>query len=343
MTFIVRQVEAALKKDSVLTVVVDEVQKLPFLLDYAHQILERHKGYVRFILTGSSARKLKHGGANLLAGRAYSLRLHPFTHTEIKFEPEKHLCFGTIPSVIDPSSNPTLALKAYVQTYLREEVLQEAFVRKIEGFSRFLDIAAQYHGKIPNMTRIAKAAGVSEKTVSAYFQILEDTMMSWRLPGWNESPTKQLRISPKFYLFDNGVANALKGEVGIQARQGTSRYGELFECWIVQETFRSIDYRNLEMRLSYWQTNTDQEVDLVFSRGLSEPFLAVEIKSDTNPSFKDVRALASFAGDYPNTKLQCWCQTQHRYVDRDVEFLPWREGIAGLQESGHASKDISTK
>lgn len=309
-----------------------KLQKLPFLLDYAHQLMERHKGRIRFVLTGSSARKLKHGGANLLAGRAYSFRLHPFTHKEVVFDPEKHLCFGSIAAVIDPTANSALALKAYVQTYLREEIFQEALVRKVEGFSRFLDIAAQFHGKIPNMTRIAKAAGVSEKTVAAYFQILEDTMMCWRLPGWNESPTKQLRISPKFYLFDNGVANALKGELGLQPRKGTSRYGDLFECWVVQETFRSIDYGSLELRLSYWQTNTDQEIDLVVSRGLGEPLLAIEIKSDNNPSWVDVRSLKSFAADYPKAKLQCWCQTQQRYVEKGVEFLPWREGIAGLNK-----------
>lgn len=327
-----RQVEAAIKKNSVLTVVVDEVQKLPFLLDYAHQILEEHKGRVRFILTGSSARKLKHGGANLLGGRAYSFRLHPFTHTEVEFRPENQLCFGSIPAVIDPAVNSAMALKAYVQTYLREEVLQEAFVRKIEGFSRFLDIAAQFHGKIPNMIRIAKAAGVSEKTIAAYFQILEDTMMCWRLPGWNESPTKQLRISPKFYMFDNGVANALRGELGLQIRKGTSRFGDLFECWIVQECFRAIDYQNLELRLSYWQTNTDQEVDLVISRGFGEPLKAVEIKSDIAPRSTDVSGLKSFASDYPRVKLECWCQTERRYMEKGIEFLPWRDGLASLKK-----------
>lgn len=328
----VRQVETALEERVVLTVVVDEVQKLPFILDYAHQLLERHKGKVRFILTGSSARKLKHGGGNLLAGRAYSFRLHPFTHTEVNFIPEKQLSFGSIPAIVDPKVNSTLALKAYVQTYLREEVLQEAFVRNVEGFSRFLDIAAQFHGKIPNMSRISKAAGVSEKTVASYFQILDDTMMCWRLPGWNESPTRQLRISPKFYFFDNGVANALKGELSLQLRSGTSRYGDLFECWIIQECFRTIDYRQLELRLSYWHTNTNQEVDLIVSRGLGEPLKAIEIKSDTAPGFSDVSSLKSFASDYPNAKLECWCQTERRYVERGIEFLPWRDGIARLEK-----------
>lgn len=327
----VRQVEGALIEGEVLTVIVDEVQKLPFLLDYAHQLIEKFKGQVRFILTGSSARKLKHGGGNLLAGRAYSLRLHPFTHLEIDFNPEHHLGFGTIPAVLDPAVKPELTLKAYVQTYLREEILQEALVRKVEGFSRFLDIAAQYHGKIPNMSRIARAAGISEKTVAAYFQILEDTLMCWRLPGWSESPTKQLRISPKLYLFDNGVANALKGELALTPRKGTSRYGDLFEAWVVQEAFRAIDYNNLELKLSYWQTNTDQEVDLIVSRGLGEPLLAVEIKSDTAPRFIDLKGLKSFAADYPTTKLQCWCQTRTRYLDNGVEFIPWREGLAGIK------------
>ena len=205
------------------------------------------------------------------------------------------------------------------------------FVRQVEGFSRFPDIAAQYHGKIPNMSRIARAAGIFEKRVAAYFQILEDTLMCWRLPGWSESPTKLLRISLKLYLFDNVVANALKGELALIPRKGTSRYGDLFEAWIVQEAFRAIDYKNLELKLSYWQTNTDQEVDLIVSRGLGEPLLAVEIKSETAPRYTDVRGLKSFAADYPATKLQCWCQTRTRYLDNGVEFLPWREGLAGLK------------
>jgi uncharacterized protein len=144
-----------------------------------------------------------------------------------------------------------------------------------------LEVAAQYPTKRVQARTIASASGVSAPTISEYLQILENTLIAFRLPGWNSSTTKQLSTTPKLYLFDNGVANALRGELSLELRESSSRFGELFEAMVIQEIYRAIDYKKLEFKLSYWQTNYDAEVDIVLSRGAGSPIAAIEIKSAT--------------------------------------------------------------
>lgn len=315
-----------------LAVLIDEIQKLPALLDVVHHLYERHRQHIQFLLAGSSARKLMRQGANLLAGRALSLKLFPLDCAEYSGQLETTLRLGTLPGIILNNSEPERALRAYVHTYLREEVQLEALVRKVDTFARFLEIAGQYHGKIVNASNIAKPLGASPNTVLEYFRILEDTLLGFSVPGWQESTVKQLRTAPKFFLFDNGVANALRGELRIELSERTSRFGDLFEAYVIQEIYRKNEYEQLDFKLSYWQTSTGQEVDLLLSRGLAGPIAAIEIKSGKAPDAADLKSLALFSKEYGSCKKYCFCCTPHAYriEELDVEVLPWQDGIRML-------------
>ena len=326
------QVERALKKSGSLLVVIDEVQRLPFLLNVVHQLIEDHKPNLRFLLTGSSARKLKRGGTNLLGGRALNLKLHPLTYAESPSDLDEMLRLGTLPGILIDNENPESSLRSYVATYLREEIQQEALVRRVDSFGRFLELAGQYHGEPVNFSAIGKSCGVSPNTVITYYEILNDTLLTCRLPGWSASVKKQLRTTPKIYLFDNGVANAIRGELNIELRKGTSRYGKLFEAWIIQNAFWLNDYHELDLKFSYWKTNNDQEVDLIVSRGLSDPIAALEIKSSNRPDEADLKTLKLFADDYPTAKLYCVCQAELPYELNGIEILPWKHALVMLQK-----------
>ncbi|MEN9528735.1 MAG: hypothetical protein RI932_608 [Pseudomonadota bacterium] len=324
-------VEGALKNQH-LAVLIDEIQKLPALLDVVHYLYEKHRKKIQFLLTGSSARKLKRQGANLLAGRALSLRLFPLDSSEYSGPLERILRLGTLPGIILDNSEPERSLRAYVHTYLREEIQLEALVRKVDTFARFLEIAGQHHGKIINASNIAKPIGTTPNTVLEYFRILEDTLLGFSISGWHESTVKQLRTAPKFFLFDNGVANALRGELRIELSERTSRFGELFETYVIQEIFRKNEYEQLDFKLSYWQTSAGQEVDILLSRGLGAPIAAIEIKSAKAPDASDLKSLVLFAREYPKSKKYCFCRTPHAYriEEIDVEVIPWRDGIKSL-------------
>lgn len=307
---------------------IDEIQKIPALMDVIHLLYEEHRHKVQFLLTGSSARKLKRGGANLLAGRLLSLQLHPFTHREFTAPWEKRLLLGSLPGIVIDNSNPEQSLRSYVHTYLREEVLEEALVRKVDAFSRFLELAGQQDGETINASSIGRAARIAPNTVLQYFQILEDTLMGYRLHGWSASVKKQLRTAPKFFLFDHGVGSALRGELRIELSPRTSRFGKLFERFLIQEAFRLNDYAQLDLKLSYWQTNTGQEVDLLVSRGAGQPLAAIEIKSGDNPSDADWSGLHSFHSEHPDVPRYCFCRTPIPYrSESGVEVLPWKSGL----------------
>lgn len=323
-----RRAEAS--RQEPLTVLIDEVQKLPRLLDEVHYLIEKYKPRLRFVLTGSSARKLKSGGANLLAGRALTLHLHPLVHLELPLDLMRALQFGTLPAIYLEDPTPEASLKSYVQTYLNEEVLQEALVRRIDGFTRFLELAGQYHGEPVNFSRIARAARVSPNTVQQYYQILVDTLVVFRLDAWTESVRKQLLSSPRFYLFDCGVLNALRGETRSELRLGTFRFGRLFETFLLLECFRLNDYCERDFRFFYWRTNTGVEVDLLIQRSVGQPPLAVEIKSEPQPQRADFGGLFSFRLENPQSDLVCVCTTPAVYEVEGVRVLPWQQFLKEL-------------
>ncbi|MFH0946335.1 MAG: DUF4143 domain-containing protein [Planctomycetota bacterium] len=326
LTLFRREVEHAIG-DGTLTVLVDEVQKFPALLDEVHGLIEAHKPKVRFLLTGSSARKLRRGGANLLAGRAWTLMLHPLSSSEVDLDLQRALSFGSLPAIYLEDSSPVRSLTAYVDTYLREEILVEALVRKSESFIRFLDLAGQINGEPVNHAKLGRAAGVSSKTVQEYFSILVDTLVALRVDGWSHSIRKQLRQSPKYYFFDCGVLNAIRGEIRSELRPHTYRYGKLFETLVVNEVQRRNDYEDLGYRLYYWRTNSGREVDLILARGPADPPCAIEIKSDSAPTEADMRGLRSFRSENPTAKLFCFCTTPRAYRFGDVKVVPWQDGL----------------
>jgi len=309
-----------------LTVFVDEVQRIPVLLDIVHQLHTGYSGKVRFLLTGSSARKLRRGGANMLAGRLIALSLFPLTYREFPRDIGKTLRFGSLPCAALAEHEPERVLKAYVNTYLREEVLEESLVRKIDSFSRFLEIAGQYHGKVINATGIGKPLRLSYHTVQEYFQILEDTYIGFKLRGWHAPARKQLLTGYKFFLFDNGVANALRGELLLEITERTSRFGELFEAMVIQEFFRWNEYAQRDFKMSFWQNSAGHEIDLILSRGSGEPLAAIEIKSDTKPDLSKCRGFKAFAAEYPQVPRYCFCRTPVPYQDTsEIMVLPWTD------------------
>ncbi|MCX6123254.1 MAG: DUF4143 domain-containing protein [Proteobacteria bacterium] len=320
-----QEIQELATKHKKIAVFVDEVQKVPALLDEVHSLYEALRDQIRFVLSGSSARKLKSVGTNLLAGRALSLKLHPLTIPEYGMALDKRLRLGSLPGVVIDNEFPEQTLRSYVSTYLKEEIQQEALVRKVQSFARFLEVAAQFHTKSLNATTIAGYAGVSSQTVAEYVSILEDTLIAWRLPGWSASTTKQLRTAPKLYLFDNGVANALRGEIGVPMMESSRRYGELFEAFVIQEMFRWNDYNHLDLKFSYWRTNSGIEVDVIVSRGAGKPIAAIEIKSASHPEPKNFGGLKRFLEDYPGTALYCVSSAPRGYKEGDVSVIPYQE------------------
>jgi len=314
-------------------VIIDEVQKVPALLDEVHRSMERAKR-VQFVLTGSSARKLKRGGANMLAGRAFVYNLHPLTSVELgdSFSLEHALEWGTLPRLTelgDPEDRREF-LRAYASTYLREEILQEQLIRKLEPFQRFLPVAAQASGNVLNYSRIGRDVGCAPQTVESYFHILEDTLVGFFLPSFDRSVRKQQRKSPKFYMFDLGVMRALNRELGAPLNASTYAFGRAFEHFVVQEIHRLCSYRRKDDRLFYYQTHGGLEVDLIIDRP-RRPLAAIEIKSTRRVREDHIAHLARFERDLGACQALCLSLDPNAKKIGNVECLHWREGIAALE------------
>lgn len=286
-----REVEERLRR-GVRTIFVDEVQRIPALLDEAHSFIESDQ--VRFLLTGSSARKLKRGGANLLAGRAAVLPLHPLIveeHGE-HFDLERALRLGALPRAVTSTEEEAREfLRDYVAAYLRMEVEAEALVRNLGGFARFLDVAAAQNGELLNAANVARDAALAERTVREYYKILEDTLLGFRLEAYRKSVRARLVGHSRFYLFDTGVTNAVNHR--LTANLDPDTRGRLFEQWLVLECKRRLDYARSEARLFFWRTNTGAEVDLLVEKH-GKLVAAVEIKSGKKVDRSDLAGLRSF-------------------------------------------------
>ena len=312
-------------------VVIDEVQRCPEILNVVQSIMESREA-ARFLLTGSSARKLKRGGANLLAGRAVTLRLHPLTHEELGdlFSLESVLRFGSLPRIIlepDYSSRIRL-LRSYVETYLREEIQQEALTRNAPAFSHFLDLAGFENGRLLHFSGLSRELGIDAKTVRSYFQILEDTLIGFFLEPYARSPRAKLVKHPKFFFFDGGVVSALRRSLEPELIEGTPPFGAAFEHWVILETRRLLDYREREYRLSFFRTGDGTEVDLIIEIG--QEVWAIEIKSGTAPSSRELHGLRSFLNDHHVARAFCVCRAPRPYANGGIEFIPWRDFFALL-------------
>lgn len=263
-------------------VVIDEIQKLPALLDEVHHLIESEQ--IRFVLTGSSVRRLKCSGVNLLAGRAWQCDLFPLTSREIDdFDLERYLKFGGLPQVYT-SKYPEEELDAYVSTYLREEIQEEALVQNLTAFSRFLKAAGLSNSEQVNYASIASDSGISASSVRSYFGILADTFTGFLLPSWRESKKRKAVATPKFYLFDVGIANFLRGSNDI--REGSAEFGKAFEQFIAMELRSRISYRRDRTELCYWRTPTGAEVDFLIGDEI-----AIEVKASRAVSDKHLKGL----------------------------------------------------
>lgn len=267
-------------------VVIDEIQLLPQLLNDVQRLIERDKR--RFLLTGSSIRKLRRGGANLLAGRAWLAHLFPLIRGEVSnFDLDRYLCYGGLPSVYF-SEQPEEELEAYISVYLQEEIRAEGLVRKLPAFTRFLRIMALSSGKILNMAKVANDAQVAVSTVSGHVEILEDTLLGAVLPPWTASQKRKATRTAKFYFFDTGVARVLSGLPSIE--RNSSFYGNSFEQFIWMELRAYLSYTRTKLELTYWRSQQGQEVDFLVGEEL-----AIEVKAArvvTNRDFKGLQALA---------------------------------------------------
>lgn len=311
-------------------VIVDEIQKNSKLLNLVHKLIEEK--HFKFALTGSSARKLKRGHANLLAGRAFVFNLFPLTHYELSsaFDLNEYLTWGGLPKIYDLSvQDKNRYLKSYAQTYLKEEILEEQLVRKLTPFRHFLEVAAQSGSKIINYSKIANDVGVESPTVQSYFEILEDTHLGFLLQPFHESLRKRQRKNPKFYFFDVGVQRALAKNLDRIVKPGNFEYGDLFESFIIQEIHRSIHYQEKEWSLSYLKTKDDLEIDLIIERpGLPKVF--IEIKSTDkiqNESFQGLQKILKLQSNFEAYILS---NDKKEFIRDGLIYLPWKKGLKEL-------------
>jgi predicted AAA+ superfamily ATPase len=279
-------------------VIIDEVQKVPQILEVVHKVMEEKK--IRFILTGSGARKLKRSEADLLGGRALYCKMHPFTAGELgtSFLIDKALQTGLIP-VIERSSDPALTLSAYVEIYLREEIQAEGLVRNLGAFTRFLEIISFSHGSVLNISNVARECQTGRSIVTGYIDILEDLLLAYRLPVFAKRAKRKTASHPKFYLFDNGLYRRLRQRGPLDIESEIS--GPALEGLVGQHLRAYTDYALADVKLFYWRSLAGNEVDFVLYGG--NTFTALEVKNARVLNPLDYNGLTSFGDDYPEAKL----------------------------------------
>ena len=297
-------------------IVIDEIQKVPDLLNEIHWMIENTD--VAFLMTGSSARKLRRGHANLLAGRAWRYTLAPLTWMETEgFELEKVIISGLLPPHF-LSIDPVQDLRSYVADYLKEEIAAEAVVQNIPAFAEFLRVAALTSGALLNYTNVARESGVSAKVVRNYFQILEDTLLGFRVQPCRKVINRRLIETEKFYLFDVGVANYLARR---EPRVGTPEFGHSFEHYILMELKAYQAYRNPELDICYWRTSSGFEVDFV----LGDMNIAIEVKGTRRVHSGHARGLNAMLEEHTVAKAFIVSLESHvRKLDTRIEVLPWQ-------------------
>lgn len=313
-------------------IVLDEIQRVPEVLTVVHSIIEK-KENKQFILTGSSARKLKKAGVDLLAGRAVIRHMHPFMASELDgaFDLNKALRIGLLPLVLD-SAIPKDVLAAYATTYLQEEVQAEGLVRNIGNFARFLEIVSFSHGSLLNVTNISKECEVERKTISSYISILEDLLLSFCVPIFTKRAKRKLSAHPKFYLFDSGVFHSLRPRGPLDNQDEMN--GAALEGLVAQHLRAFLAYSNREGKLYFWRTKNGVEVDFVLYG--PDLFVAIEVKNATKVSSKDVNHLKSFIEDYPEAKPLLLYRGNERIMVDNILCIPCEEFFLGL----HPEKKI---
>lgn len=303
-------------------VVIDEVQRLPELLNIVHLLIEEHQ--IRFVLTGSSARKLKSGGANLLAGRALRRDLFPLTWREIKkFDLNKYLKYGGLPMSYF-SEDPEEYLDVYVNTYLREEIQAESLVKKIPAFSQFLQLASLTSGELLNFTSISNETGVSAKTIKEYYSILEDTLVGFMVEPWTKSVQRKPIQTAKFYFFDTGVKNTLTETRDLTEK--SDLWGRSFEHFIAMELRAYLSYQlKNKFRLQFWRSTSHFEVDFVIGDQV-----AIEVKATKKLKAEDFKGLRALMEEKKIKKYYLISNDHNERLHEKIICLPWIRFLADL-------------
>jgi predicted AAA+ superfamily ATPase len=301
-------------------VIIDEVQKVPQLLNEVHRLIEG-KNY-KFILTGSSARSLKKKGVNLLAGRALSFKMFPLTAVELQqdFNLKNSLQFGHLPFVYSKTNEQDIRdyLEAYTQTYLREEVMQEGLTRNVAAFSRFLEVASFSQGEVLNMSEIARETSINRKVIDDYFQILEDLLLAQRIPVFTKRAKRKLISHSKFYFFDAGVYQAIRPRGPYDFKEESE--GASFETLAYQEIQAINSYFNYQYKIHFWRTVDKVEVDFVLygPKGI----IAIEIKRTNSIDSNDIRGLRLFGEDYPEAKRFLFMVAREKNISTIFKSFP---------------------
>jgi predicted AAA+ superfamily ATPase len=302
-------------------VVIDEIQRIPELLNEVQRLIENKK--MLFLLTGSSARKLRRGKANLLAGRVWEARLFPLTWREISdFSLERYLRYGGLPNVY-LSKYPDEELDAYVNTYLKEEIMAEGLIRKLPPFTRFLQAAALANGQMINFSKLANDCQVPPSTVTEYVGLLEDTLIGYLLPAWTESKKRKAITKGKFYLFDPGITHAIAGTQVLD--RNSDLYGKSFEQFIGMEIRAYLNYKRKKIHLSYWRSTHGYEVDFLLSREV-----AVEVKASKKISQRDFKGLKALKEEGIFKMYIMVSQDPVNTKDDDFQALFWEKFLDDL-------------
>jgi predicted AAA+ superfamily ATPase len=306
-------------------VVIDEIQRLPELLNEVHRLIETHR--TRFLLTGSSARKLRRGGINLLGGRARTKYLHPLTYKELneQFDLLTAIERGLIPSIYF-SDDPRADLEAYAGSYLQQEIIAEGATRNIPAFSRFLRVAAFCNATLVNFTNVANDAQVARTTVYEYFEILKDTLLLYELPAWRKSKKRKPLASSKYYFFDVGAVAVLQGR---EFRAGTPEFGEAFETYMMHELKSFSDYISGE-HLHYWRSASGFEVDFIVG-----DHTALEVKAKKTVSLHDIKPLRMLAEEGKLKRYICVSMEPRRRKVGNIDILPYREFLDLLWDKAY--------
>ncbi|OGT51289.1 MAG: ATPase [Gammaproteobacteria bacterium RIFCSPHIGHO2_12_FULL_42_13] len=308
-------------------IVIDEIQKVPSLLDEVHRLIEAKK--YRFVLTGSSARKLKRHGANLLAGRAIRYTMHPLVIQELgeQFELSKALKLGLLPAVYN-YQDPAGYLSTYIDVYMREEIIQEGLVRDIAAFTRFLEVASFLQGQVINASAVARETGIDRQAVKNYFSILYDLLIAHTLPVFSKRAKRKLVATEKFYFFDAGVYQYLRPKGFLDTLDELQGVG--LETLFYQSALALIAYQKRNTKVFYWKTEHGVEVDFVLYG--EKQLIAVEIKHNRTIHQKMLTGLKHFKEDYPMAKCFVLYLGNHSLYLSDITVLPFTEGLKRLME-----------
>ena len=320
-----QRLEMYIPRDFNNWIIIDEIQRIPELLNEVHRLIEKYK--TKFILTGSSARKIKRKGFNLLAGRALTYAMHPLTATEIgkTFDLEYLLKYGGLPSVY-AGNEAKKYLASYVKTYLQEEIQFEGLTRNLGAFSRFLEAASFSQGSVLNISAVARDCAVERKVVENYFSILEDLLIAYRIPVFSERAQRRMIAHPKFYFFDAGVYRTVRPTGPLDRPEEVE--GIAYETLVFQELNAINSYLESGYKIFYWRTADDMEVDFVLYGG--KGILAFEVKRTAKVTREMTRGLRAFLKAYPMARAFLIYGGERRLRDDNIEIIPIKEFLLSL-------------